>query len=274
MNGFDTPNRNLPFRDSAEFIRRKFGDTKYNAAVVLGSGLGSLMNYLDQEDSISSEQIPGYPRSTVEGHSGMISKAHINEKNLLVFSGRIHYYEGGPPCNAAATSILSFHLGISTIILTNASGILYARFNPGDLMMITDHINLTYVDILKELKLASKKVAPIYSPAFFPIAREAAKSSGVQLKSGVYVGMTGPSYETAAEVRMLRLIGGDAVGMSTIHEATIAKYLGMNVFGLSCLTNYSTGLTPNKLSHYEVNEIGKKVSEDFSRFMIEFITKI
>ncbi|MGC8596034.1 MAG: purine-nucleoside phosphorylase [Candidatus Kryptoniota bacterium] len=274
MNALNIVNRNLPFKDSADFIRKKFGDTKYKAAIVLGSGLGSLLDYLDQEDFILTEQIQSYPPSTVEGHSGKISKAHINGKNLLVFSGRVHYYEGGSPHDAAATSLLSFHLGIDTIILTNASGILYDRFYPGDLMMITDHINFTFVDIVKELNLVNKKIAPIYSPTFFPAAWEAAKVAGVQLKSGVYAGVTGPSYETAAEVKMLRLLGGDAVGMSTIHEATIARYLGMQVFGLSCLTNYSTGLTASRLSHSEVNEIGRKVSNDFSKFMIEFIKRI
>lgn len=266
--------KNLPFKNSADYVRQVFGETKYHAAIVLGSGLDSLINYLDRDNSIFTEQIPDYPRSTVEGHRGIISRARVKDKSVLIFSGRIHYYEGGSAKNAAATSLLSFHLGINNIILTNASGILNDSFSPGDLMMITDHINLTFVDILKELNLKSKKIAPIYYPNFFPIAHEAARSAGVKLKSGVYTGMTGPSYETAAEVKMLRIIGGDAVGMSTIHEATIAKYLGMNVFGLSCLTNYSTGLTSSKLSHSEVNEIGKKVSQDFSRFMIEFLTRI
>lgn len=266
----NSPNSSA-FESSADFIAKEFGGRQHLAAVVLGSGLGGFTNHLADKQVLHTVDIPGYPTPTVIGHSGEIVSAEARGKRILVFSGRAHYYETASTLNASVTAIVSHALGIKTIILTNASGILNESFYPGDLMLIKDQLNLTFRNVLQDLRLPATNIGPVYSEHLAGLAYAAAARAGVNLKGGVYVGLTGPSYETPAEVRVYRKLGGDAVGMSTVQEALYARAVGMQVMGISCLTNYSTGITSEKLSHSEVTEIGARVDAKFSLLLSTFI---
>lgn len=262
------------FESSADFIAKKFGGARHDVAVVLGSGLGGFTAHLDVRQTLATRDIPGYPRPTVAGHSGQIVSAESAGRRILVFSGRAHYYETASTLNASVTAIVSHALGIETIVLTNASGILNESFYPGDLMLIKDQLNLTFRSVLRDLRFPAADLRPVYSERLARLAYSAAERAGVNIESGVYVGLTGPSYETPAEVRVYRKLGGDAVGMSTVHEALYARAVGMEVLGISCLTNYSTGITSEKLSHAEVTEIGARVDAKFSRLLSTFIESL
>ncbi len=264
------PNQS-PFPGSSEYINKLFKGTGHDIAIVLGSGLGGFANHLSDIVTLRTSDIPGYPRSTVAGHSGEIMSAKLGGKRIVVFSGRVHYYESASSTNGAVTAIISHELGIPRIVLTNAAGILNESFNPGDLMLIKDQINFTFRNVLIGLRPHPVSLQPVYSEHLADKAYAASEKSGVNLKSGVYIGLTGPSYETPAEVRVYRNLGGDAVGMSTVQEAIFAKSAGMEVAGISCLTNYSTGITSQKLSHEEVTQIGARVDKKFSRLLTAFV---
>ena len=261
----------LPFEEASDFISSGFGGVHHDVAIVLGSGLSGFTEFLTDKITLRTSDIPSYPRSTVSGHTGEIISATLGRKRILVFSGRVHYYEGGSAVEASVTAIVSHRLGVKQIVLTNAAGILNKSFAPGDLMLIRDHINLTFKNVLIDLKISPANSTFIYDSDLERIALKAASEVGIALISGVYVGLTGPSYETPAEVKVSRILGGDAVGMSTIHEAIFASSVGMKVLGISCLTNYSTGLTSEKLSHSEVIDIGAKANEKFSKLLITFM---
>lgn len=264
----------VAFKSSVEFIAKEFSGRPHELAVVLGSGLGGFAGHLNDKVVLSTRDIPDYPQSTVTGHSGEVISAEAAGKRIMVFSGRVHYYEAASTLNAAVTAIVSHALGIKTIVLTNASGILNESFYPGDLMLIKDQLNLTFRNVLVEMHFPVTSINPVYSERLAGLAYASAEKAGVNLKGGVYVGLTGPSYETPAEVRAYQKLGGDAVGMSTVQEALYAKAVGMEVMGISCLTNYSTGITSEKLSHAEVTEIGAKVDEKFSRLLTTFIKSL
>lgn len=246
----------------------------HDIAIVLGTGLGRFTGHLSGKTILRTNEIPGYPPSTVAGHDGEIVSATVANKRVLVFSGRVHYYETALTADAAATAIIAHQLGIRNIVLTNAAGILNEKFAPGDLMLIRDQINLTFRNVLLDLRMPLRDLNPIYSDKYAEAAFTAAEKSGIDLKSGVYLGLTGPSYETSAEVKFYRNIGADAAGMSTIHEATFARAVGMEVMGISCLTNYSTGITSEKLSHQEVTKMGAKVENEFSRLLMLLVEAI
>jgi len=264
----------LPFQKSADFISAWFERGHHDIAIVLGSGLGGFTKHLTDKTVLGTDKIPDYPRSTVPGHIGEIVSARLAEKSILIFGGRVHYYETGSTVDAAVTAIVSHHLGIRTLVLTNAAGILNEKFYPGDLMVIRDQINLTSRNVLLDMKMQPKDLNPIYSKELVTDISNAAEQLQTNLRSGIYLGLTGPSYETPSEVKFYRSLRGDAVGMSTIHEALFARYAGMRVLGISCLTNYSTGLTSKKLSHREVTRIGLKVDERFSQLLLRFIERV
>lgn len=262
------------FQPACDYISKFFNNRQHDIAIVLGSGLGGFTKHLSDAVTLKTGEIPEYPRSTVVGHSGEIVSAQLGSKKVLVFSGRVHYYESASTINSAVTAIVARSLGIRNIIITNAAGILNESFDPGDLMLIRDQINLTFRNVLLGLRSSPVNLQLIYSVHLAQKAYAASEKAGVNLKAGVYIGLTGPSYETAAEVKVFRTLGGDAVGMSTVQEAIYAKAVGMDVLGVSCLTNYSTGITSEKLSHSEVTEIGAKVDEKFSRLLTEFVRLI
>ncbi|RCK76698.1 MAG: Purine nucleoside phosphorylase [Ignavibacteriae bacterium] len=260
--------------ETIHFIRTKT-NIKPKCAIILGSGLGDFAEYLENKDVIQNSDIPHYPKSTVVGHKGKLVFGFLNKKPILAFQGRIHYYETGDLNTILYPILVAHRLGIRKIILTNAAGGVNRNFHPGDLMLIKDHINLTFetaYSVLQESKYSLKGY--VYDKDLIKTAVDIADEKNIPLREGIYVGVKGPSYETASEIEMIRRIGGDAVGMSTVNEATLASLLGMKVIGISCITNYATGVTNLKLSHAEVTEVANKVKHRFSELIKAIFFKI
>ncbi|MER3523144.1 MAG: purine-nucleoside phosphorylase [Ignavibacteria bacterium] len=248
--------------ESVRFIRNQTSLAP-RIAIILGSGLGDFADNLTERTAIATSDIPHYPQSTVEGHKGRLVFAVLDEKPILAFQGRIHFYESND-LEAVLYPIRVAHaIGVKTLIVTNAAGGINRTFNAGDLMVIRDHINFT----LQRLHLVDDfaiRRREIYSRHLIEQAECAAASNSIVLRKGVYVGLKGPSYETAAEIEMLTRMGGDAVGMSTVFEASLAASLGMEVLGISCITNVAAGISSSKLSHAEVTEVGNRVKTKFA----------
>ncbi|MCX6136850.1 MAG: purine-nucleoside phosphorylase [Ignavibacteriales bacterium] len=251
-------------------------DRRPRIGIVLGSGLGDFGDGLHNRVEIDTSNIPHYPVSTVPGHAGRLVFGQLvsegkTSADLLAFQGRIHFYE----CNDLEKVIfpiqVAAELGIETLILTNAAGGINKAFRPGDLMLIRDFINLTMENPLRGISPPRTASAGNGLDAdLLSLARSIAHSSGVQVKEGVYCWTKGPSYESAAEIRMMALAGADAVGMSTMPEVMVATQHGMKVLGVSCITNYATGLTDAKLDHQEVTDVANMVKANFT----ELLTKI
>lgn len=249
-------------KESVAYIREQ---TKLapTIAIVLGSGLGDFADALPSKTAISTSDIPHYPLSTVEGHKGKLVFALLGGKPILAFQGRIHFYESNNLEPVLYPIRVAHQLGIKTLIVTNAAGGINRTFNAGDLMILTDQINFTLqrlVNFSRNAGVAHR----IYSPSLIMKAEQAAAANGITVCKGVYVGLKGPSYETASEVEMFSRMGADAVGMSTVFESSLAASLGMEVLGISCITNLGTGITPEKLSHAEVTEVGNRVKKTFA----------
>ena len=255
--------------DSAAYIRRTLGGFQPELAIVLGSGLGGLADRLQNPIPVEYADIPGFPRSTVAGHAGRFVAGYIGKKPVICMQGRFHYYEGYDLRTVTLPVRVLHALGVDSIILTNAAGGVNLSFVPGDLMVIDDHINLTGQSPLigpnlegwgqrfTDLSTAEDKEDRAW-------AHQTAAELGFSLQSGVYTWMTGPTYETPAEIRMVRTLGGDAVGMSTVPEAMVARHMGMRVLGISCITNMAAGILDQPLSHEEVSETAGKVTEKFT----------
>lgn len=259
-------------RSSVEYIRRHSRQTP-RIALVLGSGLGTFADELPNAFALSTSDIPHYPKSTVEGHRGRLVFGRLHGTELIAFQGRTHLYE----CNDLTKVLYPIHvahtLGAKTLIVTNAAGGINRSFRPGDLMLITDQINLTFqrMDIVDD---GSQINRGLYSKELLHLAERIAERSLISLKKGVYAAVKGPSYETASEVEMIHRLGGDAVGMSTVFEVALAARLGMQVLGISCITNFSTGISSEKLSHEEVTEVGRSVKTKFSELLSQIIREI
>lgn len=234
--------------------------------VILGSGLGDFVDELPDRTTISTSDIPHYPLSTVEGHKGKLVFALLGKKLILAFQGRTHFYESNTLDTVLYPVRLAHELGIKSLIVTNAAGGLNRTFRNGDLMILTDQINFTFQRVL-DLPARGERSAVTYSADLIDKAERAAAANGIVVRKGVYVGLKGPSYETAAEVEMCARLGGDAVGMSTVFEASLASSLGMEVLGISCVTNLATGISPTKLNHAEVTEVGNRVKKTFARLL-------
>ncbi|HEX2868097.1 MAG TPA: purine-nucleoside phosphorylase [Ignavibacteriales bacterium] len=245
-------------------------------ALILGSGLGEFAGSVDTVKSISTLSLPGYPPSTVPGHEGKIHFARYKDKNLLLFQGRIHFYEGYKISECVLPVFLAHKLGCKKIILTNAAGGINPNFIPGDLML---NVSFNSVNIKKELsqligiipKEAKDRILSFPSPVLNEKIRLAALEEKIHLREGVYFYAKGPSYETPAEIKMMGRFGGDAVGMSTVHEAVYASYLGMEVAAITCVTNYAAGISPVKLSHSDVTETANKVKMKFESLVKKII---
>ncbi len=238
-------------------------------AVVLGSGLGGFTESLSCNAVLQTASIPGYPHSTVEGHKGELAFCTAGLRRTLTFRGRVHFYESGN-VNAILFPIrVAAALGARILVITNAAGGVNRTFVPGDLMLISDHINFTGETCPEPG--ASKSRGALYDPQLIRIAENTANQIGVRVVRGVYAAMKGPSYETAAEIEMIHRIGGDAVGMSTVLEVALASSLGMRVLGISCITNKATGTSSAKLNHEEVTVVAHQVREQFSRLLTHVI---
>lgn len=263
-------------KETISFIRSKT-KLKPKIAIVLGSGLGDYANHLKVEATIDTSTIPHYPKSTVEGHKGKIIFGFLQNTKpkksvpVLAFQGRVHYYETGDIRTVLFPILVAYKLGIKTLFLTNAAGGVNRHFHPGDLMLMKDHVNLTFENPTAIINGNKKINKPIYDEDLIKMIIKIAEKSNVPLREGVYVGVKGPSYETASEVEMVRRIGGDAVGMSTVNEATLASALGMRVAGISCITNYATGVTSAKLDHEEVTFVANMVKDRFSKLVSSII---
>lgn len=266
------------FRIAAETIRKEFNfSEKTDAAVgvVLGSGLGNFSEALSTMRDFRSlpyTEIPGFPKSTVEGHDGNLLFARNGSVPIFAMQGRFHCYEGYTPQQVVFPIRVLMSLGVKTIILTNASGGIASSFEAGDLMLIEDHINLTGTSPLmgpNDSKLGPRFVdmTESYDSALKEVAKTVAAKIGLDLKSGVYLGLLGPTYETPAEVRMLAKLGADAVGMSTVFETIAAKHGGARVLGISCITNKAAGLAKGHLSHDDVKATAQRSSAKFSELL-------
>ena len=265
-------------KESAGFLKDA-GFYGMKLSLVLGTGLGRLANDVEDAVIFDTDEIPGYPSSSVEGHYGRIVMGTLSGLKVLVFQGRVHYYEGYSPLMVCAPVIISSFLGLQSILLTNAAGAVRKDFKPGDLMLIDDTVNLSYMNPLlgtvsAEVRGGAFSMDSIAYPLYIGLAVEAALEEGVTLHRGI-LGMTaGPTYETPAEVRMFSYAGADAVSMSTIPEIIMAKRLGLKVMAVSCLTNMAPGISPNPLTHNEVQMMAGMVSDKFRAFMKNLIGKI
>jgi purine-nucleoside phosphorylase len=237
-------------------------------AVVLGSGLGGFASSLDRAASIPYSDIPNWPVSNVVGHEGRLVIGEAAGRPIAALSGRAHFYEGHDLRTVTFGTRVLGVLGVKTLILTNAAGGINSGFAPGDLMVIDDHINLLGSSPLtgpndERFGVRFPDLTNVYSPRLRHLADEAAAALGLTLRHGVYAACHGPSYETPAEVRYLRTIGADAVGMSTVPEAIVARHMGIDVLGISCITNFAAGVLPQPLNHDEVLETAKRVRDTF-----------
>lgn len=253
--------------ETAEFIKSKIGNLNPKTGIILGSGLGSLPDDYDCI-KIPYGEIPNFQKSSVEGHKGQLCVCEIEGKCILMMQGRYHFYEGYS-MEQITFPIKAFkQLGLEKLILTNAAGAVNKKILVGDIMLIKDHINLMGTNPLigknnDRLGTRFPDMSEIYDKDLQNLCSSAAIKCGVDLKQGVYLAMTGPSYETPAEVKMADILGADAVGMSTVPEAIVANYCGLKILGLSCITNYAAGVSDKKLSHSEVIETTKKVESKF-----------
>jgi purine-nucleoside phosphorylase len=262
-----TPQHHLD--ESLSFIKQRV-QARPTIGVVLGSGLGDFADGLAGNVAVSTSDIPHYPKSSVEGHKGRLIFANLGGKNLLAFQGRVHFYESNSVDTVLYPIQIAHLLGVRTIVLTNAAGGINRSFSPGDLMLIADQINLT-METTHSKSDSKMRDNAVYSKRLIELAATRAEGIDLPLRTGVYVGLKGPSYETASEIEMLSRLGGDAVGMSTVLEASLAASLGMEVLGISCITNLGTGIGSTKLSHAEVTEVGNRVKKSFSRLLTTII---
>ena len=241
-------------------------------AVVLGSGLGGFADELSRAFELPYSDIPGWPRSTAVGHAGKLVFGELEGVNIAVLAGRAHLYEGYAPARVTYAMRMMHLLGVKSVVLTNAAGGINLEYDQGALVMISDHINLQGVNPLAganedEFGARFPDMSEAYSAEYRGIARDAAAELGIELKEGVYAAMLGPSYETPAEIRFLRTIGADLVGMSTVAETIVCNHMGMKVLAISCVTNMAAGILPQRINHEEVLETGERVRETFVRLL-------
>ncbi|MUT65549.1 purine-nucleoside phosphorylase [Paenibacillus sp. NEAU-GSW1] len=241
---------------------------KPEIGLIMGSGLGVLGDHLENATTIDYREIPHFPLSTVEGHAGELLIGSLSGRSVVLMRGRFHMYEGyGPELTAFPVRVMKA-LGVKTLLVTNAAGGVNTGYEPGDLMLISDHINLTGKNPLigpndDALGVRFPDMSEAYSKRLRAAAREIAASQGLTIREGVYAGLLGPTYETPAEIRMLRVLGADAVGMSTVAEVIAARHSGIEVLGISCISNMAAGILDQPLSHAEVMETTEKVKSQF-----------
>ena len=247
-------------------------------AIVLGSGLGDYANDIKVECEIDYHDIEGFPISTVPGHAGKFIFGYVGEVPVVCMKGRVHFYEGYPISDVVLPARLMKMLGAEILFLTNASGGLNSDFSAGTFMMITDHISCFAPNPLigpniDELGTRFPDMSHVYDEDLQEIIRSTAKAEGITLKEGVYAQLTGPSFESPAEIRMLRILGVDAVGMSTVVEAIAANHMGMKICGISCVCNLAAGMTANPLTHDEVQAAANEAAPKFKKLLTESVKK-
>ncbi|MDO4311579.1 MAG: purine-nucleoside phosphorylase [Eubacteriales bacterium] len=254
-------------------------DFKPEVALILGSGLGDYADEIQIEQTIDYTEIEGFPTSTVAGHKGRFVFGYVNEVPVVIMQGRVHYYEGYPMSDVVLPTRLMGMMGAKKLILTNAAGGSNFDYKPGDFMLITDHITTGVPSPLiganlDELGPRFPDMSEVYSVRMREIIKKVAKEMQIRLQEGVYVQLTGPNYETPAEIRMCRSWGADAVGMSTACEAMAARHMGMEVCGISCITNLAAGMSSEQLDHKEVQETADRVASQFKALITGIISSI
>lgn len=249
-----------------------------NVGIVLGSGLGDYADDIRVVSELDYKEIENFPVSTVPGHAGKFIFGYVNEVPVVCMKGRIHYYEGYPITDVVLPIRLMKLMGVKILFLTNASGGVNKAFQAGDFMLITDQIacfapNPLIGANIEELGTRFPDMSEIYDKELAKMIRDSAKEENISLKEGVYVQLTGPSFESPAEIRMIRMLGGDAVGMSTAVEAIAANHCGMRVCGISCVCNLAAGMTENPLTHKEVQEAADQAAPLFKKLVTTSVTK-
>ena len=257
-------------QEAAAFLRSKIGKFRPRVGMVLGSGLGDAAEAISESVNIPSSEIPHFPESTVQGHSGRIIAGSMGGAPVLVMQGRVHFYEGYSPRQVTFPMRVLGSLGIQAVILTNAAGAIDENLRLGQLVLLTDHINMMGWNPLvgpNEPRFAIRPDAGLrffdmsepYSAWIRGLAKDIANTEGFELSEGIYIAVSGPSFETPAEIRAFRTLGAQLVGMSTVPETIVARHMGMEVLAVSCVTNQAAGLSPTPLSHEEVFKTGQQV---------------
>lgn len=254
-------------------------DVKPTIGLILGSGLGVLADLIDEPIVIQYEDIPHFPVSTVEGHAGELVLGEIQGKHVIIMKGRFHAYEGYGMETVTFPIRVMKALGVERLLVTNASGGINMDYKPGDLMLIEDHINLTARNPLigpndDALGVRFPDMSEAYSEKLRNIALSVSKQLHIPLQQGIYVGLLGPSFETPAEIRMLRTLGCDAVGMSTVGEVIVANHAGIDVLGISCISNMAAGILKQPLSHEEVMETTEQAKEKFLKLILGILAEL
>lgn len=255
-------------KKSARYIESKL-NCEPQIAIVLGSGLGPLVNDITDKIEIDYKDIPGFPVSTVEGHAGKLVCGEISGKKVIAMQGRFHYYEGYDVSQVVIPIRVFKLLGINRLLVTNAAGGINKSFNPGDLMIIKDHISFFAPSPLRgknfdEFGLRFPDMTEAYSKNLRELLKKASEEVGVKMQEGVYAFTKGPMYETPSEIRALSILGADAVGMSTVPEVITARHAGMEVMGISCITNMAAGILDQPLHHEEVMQTAKQAEKNFT----------
>lgn len=261
-----------------EVVLNKF-DLIPETMIILGSGIKEFINNLEDSTSVSYKELFNYDTDESIGHKGMLHLGYIHNKPILVLEGRKHYYEEVSDKDMRLMIQSFARIGVKNIVLTNACGAMNESFKPGDIMLIEDHINMMGRNPLvgtNDSFLGERfpDMSEPYDLEFREIITEVADNRNIKIQKGIYVSYIGPSYETKAEIRAFRMLGGDVVGMSTVPETIIARHANMRVLGLSLITNMSTGITKNKLSHEEVLEVGKRSVSKLSELLLGFLERI
>ncbi len=265
-------------KNTIAFLNEKTDNFKPEIGIILGSGLGELADeYCDY--AVPYNEIPGFIKSTVKGHKGRLVFAEINGKKAVMMQGRNHYYEGHSMQEITYPVKVMKALGVKTLILTNAAGAVNESFSPSDLMIITDHINHTGSNPLigandETMGERFPDMTEVYRKYLIELAEKCAQKLGIDIQKGVYWANSGPSYETPAEINMIRTLGADAVGMSTVPEAIVANWCGLNILGISCITNSASSITGEKLSHEEVIDAANNAKTKFKSLILEIVRNI
>ena len=266
-------------QEAAAYVRSALDGRRPEIAITLGSGLGDLAERLDAPLTIPYKEIPHFPVSTVSGHKGQFVCGKLGGKEVLCMQGRFHYYEGYDLKQVTMPVRVMKLLGIDRLLVTNAAGGINTGFHAGTLMLIEDHLNLTGENPLigENLDAFGDRffdMTVAYDKEYRTLAKATAEELNIPLATGVYAWLTGPNFETPAEIRYLRTIGADAVGMSTVPEVLVARHSGIRVLGISCITNLAAGMTDNTLSHEEVKETADRVQNEFIRLVTGIVSRM
>ena len=265
--------------EAARYVQAKAHSRAPRVAVVLGSGLGGVADAVEDAIDIPYGEIPHFVTSTVEGHDGKLIIGSCGGIDVVLMKGRLHFYEGYSMEDVTLPVRVFSIMGIQSLILTNAAGGTAPHLSPGSLMVITDHINMMGENPLRgpndeRFGPRFQDLTEVYTPAYVEAAHEAAREIGVVLHEGVYMALRGPSYETPAEIRMVRKLGADAVGMSTVPEATVARHCGIKVLAISCITNIAAGLSTGEINHNEVIEVGARAGKQLAELIVRVIPRL